>query len=478
MTVTAAAAIEPGTLVHVAPGGLLLERNIRDAKSDPDLVASVKDLGVLEPIVAVVNTDGALVVRHGHRRALAAVEAALESVPVYVANGDSLESSAEVDRIIRQRDENTQRDGLTSAEEVGVVEQLVAFGLTADQIVDRARVPRRHVDAAVKVSGSKLAAGAAKKYEALTLDQVATVAEFDDDPGAQKDLIVAAIERPEQFAHIAQRKKDDRAAVLAKASVVSRLKQAGVKVLDEALYTYNSTGKAAPLESLMTSPGGKGIKEPSHRDCPGHVSWVQREGSTKDGVPVYEPRYGCSDWKSNGHHHKWASSTGSSRPKADDMSDAEREKAKKARKLVTENNKAWASATTVRRDWLKVFTKQKTPPKGAGAFIARSIATNIAAFTHYSGSATAFAVELLGVTSRTGSSGEGIAAAADKATEPRALMVALVQVLAAYEEQLDNMAWRRDGRTSHAGHYLRFLESVGYPLSDVETFALNSKVVG
>jgi hypothetical protein len=52
---------------------LLIDANVRlDARVDADFVASVHDLGVLVPIVAVRTLDGGLRVRFGHRRTIAA----------------------------------------------------------------------------------------------------------------------------------------------------------------------------------------------------------------------------------------------------------------------------------------------------------------------------------------------------------------------------------------------------------------------
>lgn len=166
---------EVGTIVHVNPSDLLTDKNIREAKPSKDLIASVKDLGVLVAITAVLTTDNQLRVRMGERRTLAAIEAGRDTVPVYVT---ATEDDNDVDRIVRQRDENTHRDGLTTAEEIGVVEQLAAFGLSAAQIAKKARIKRADVDQALTVSQSKLAKKATERYADLTLDQAAAVAEF------------------------------------------------------------------------------------------------------------------------------------------------------------------------------------------------------------------------------------------------------------------------------------------------------------
>ncbi|WP_167762195.1 ParB/Srx family N-terminal domain-containing protein, partial [Blastococcus sp. CT_GayMR20] len=73
------------------PHSLLVDANVRhDTRADADLVASVRDLGVLVPIVAVRTADGRLRVRLGHRRTLAAIEAGRPTVPVVVAADETV----------------------------------------------------------------------------------------------------------------------------------------------------------------------------------------------------------------------------------------------------------------------------------------------------------------------------------------------------------------------------------------------------
>lgn len=448
----------PGNLYQVPPGGLLLQRNIRDTAPDAGLIASVREIGVLEPITAVLTETGGLLVRFGHRRTLAAVEAQRDTVPVYVADVDDPADQAEIERVIAQHDENTQRTGLTAADEVGVVEQLVAFGLSSDEISAQARIHQDRVDTALTVSRSKLASKTAAKYEQLTLEQVAAIAEFDDDAEAVKALTVCAIERPAQFAHTLQRARDDRARAIAHAAAVKELEDAGVKVIDPPDYG----SKVKSLDYLVDATTGKDVTTKGHKKCPGHVAWV-RYGRTE---------YGCTNPAKNGHADRYGSS---SKPAAADMTDAEREKAKTARRLVIDNNKAWDSAQVVRREWITEFAKRKTPPNGTAAFIAGALSADRYILTHEGNQTTR---EKLctewGLPMKKHGYGHRVDVPAST-TENRALMIALVQVLAAHESSVDRMDWRRDGKTERHGRYLRFLESAGYALSDVEKYAVSSK---
>jgi ParB family chromosome partitioning protein len=74
-----------GTLEHLNPADLVLDTNVRDdAAVDADFLASVKEHGVLTPIAALRDDDGTVRVRAGQRRTVAARQAGLKTVPVYV----------------------------------------------------------------------------------------------------------------------------------------------------------------------------------------------------------------------------------------------------------------------------------------------------------------------------------------------------------------------------------------------------------
>lgn len=495
---------EVGTIVHVAPESLLMTKNIRDAKPSPALVKSVAEVGILQPIVTVITTNSqgapALLVRFGHRRTLAAIEAKT-TAPVYIAGVDGEAKTDEILRVIAQRDENTHRDGLTTADELTVVETLTGLGLSAAQITKQARMKRTDVDAALAVSESKLARGASQRYEALTLDQLAVVAEFEDDTDTVKTLIAAA--STGQFDHVAQRVRTDREKARAQAEMTESLTATGARVIDRP--PYGSPVK--PLGDLKADTKATETLTPeTHAECPGHVAWIAWDWQRvdKQGQPIIEPDepgpdateaeweayeaecdkttaasrsvqvpvavYGCEDPTKHGHVDRYGSSGSSPKPKAAEMSEAEREAAKKARALVIENNRAWEAAETVRREWLSEFAKRKTPPKGTGAFLATALCRDAHAVNNTGGNA--LAADWLANTKHTGY-GRVDLSPARTATENRALVTALVQVLGGYEASLTRDSWRHNGTNNSTGRYLRFLQDCGYNLSDVERFAIS-----
>lgn len=451
---------EADTAYRVPPGSLLLERNIRDSTPSADLIDSVTQLGVLEPITAVLKDDGRLLVRFGHRRVMAAVAAGLDTVPVYVAGVD--DRHAEVDRIIRQRDENTHRAGLTAADEAGVVEQLVAFGLTVDEISAQARISKDRVKAAVKITGSQMAREHAQVHTDLTLDQAAAIAEFEDDPEAVIGLVNAA--QDGRFDHTVQRMRDDRRRAEEREAAIAKLKATGVKVIDQPEYD----SKTKRLDRLVHAKTEKDVTLAQHKKCPGHVAWIGWNNATE---------YGCTDPTKNGHRDRYAS--GGSKPAAADMTEAERAAAKAARRLIIDNNKAWASAETVRRQWLATFAKYKTAPKGTGAFITDALVLDSGLLINdYRADPDKLAAEWLGLKTdkAVGKTSAAISAAAAQASEARAVVIALVNVLANYElKATDRQQWRHNGTDNATGRYLRFLATCGYQLSEVEEFAISKR---
>jgi ParB family chromosome partitioning protein len=83
-----------------AAAGLQVDANVRlDDRLDSDFVVSIRDLGVLVPVVAVRTSEGTLRVRFGHRRVAAAVQAGLGAVPVVVVGDEDDAAAAQVERL-------------------------------------------------------------------------------------------------------------------------------------------------------------------------------------------------------------------------------------------------------------------------------------------------------------------------------------------------------------------------------------------
>jgi ParB family transcriptional regulator, chromosome partitioning protein len=281
---------------QVDPTTLLVDVNIRsDAALDKDFLASIRDFGVLVPIVAVRTDDGALRVRFGHRRTLAAVELGRTDVPVIVTADDGADEAA---RIVSQWHENEHRAGLSTADKVAAVEQLSLLGLSASQIVKQTRARKADVDQALATAGSALAKGAATRYEFLTLDQAAAVAEFDSNQETVKALIACAKSSEGEFMHALQRARDEREAAARVATLRAELANAFVRVIDRPGYEERRNVKG--LDELVTDKG-KQITPAGHASCPGHAAYIADDWR---GARII---YVCTQWGQAGHRDRYNS---------------------------------------------------------------------------------------------------------------------------------------------------------------------------
>jgi ParB family chromosome partitioning protein len=458
------------------PRTLLVDRNVRgDARLTPDFIASIRDQGVLQPVVAVRTADGGHRVRFGHRRTLAAVAAGRDSVPVLVAADEGTDDAAQVERLVSQYAENEHRTGLTTGERVDVMAQLAAFGVSPAQIAKRTRAKRTEVDAALNVAGSPLARAAADRYDFLDLTQAATVAELEDDPEAVKVLVAAA--STGRFDHAAQRLRDERAEVAARAEAVTVLTDAGVRVVDRPTYDDRS----APRRLDTLAHGGDRITAESHDRCPGHAAYVASEWVYAEEQPEDEqdggeqdpparpsrqwvPVYVCTAPARYGHVDRYAAAGSTPRPRVADLDPEQAEAVRAQRRDVIESNRAWDSATTVRLAWLRTFVTRKGAPKGSAGFVAGALARDADVAGSIGGNH--LAADLLGVQAGSYGRSAGVAALVKQASEPRAAMLGLALVLAGHEDATSRDSWRHvQDRTAR---YLRFLEANGYALADVE----------
>jgi len=178
MTLTPEPTMESrGSIEYLDPATLVIEANIRFApemdKDDKELVESIKQVGVLEPVVARRDDTGTVLVRMGQRRTIAAREAGAATIPVFVT--DAADDTAR--RIIEQLAENDHRKALTGAEHVAAFQQLAFEGLSVASIAKQTRHSSKSVKDALAVAENEGASEAIAKHD-LTLDQAAALIEF------------------------------------------------------------------------------------------------------------------------------------------------------------------------------------------------------------------------------------------------------------------------------------------------------------
>lgn len=455
-------AVDRDRILHLDPTTLTLDENVRkDVGMTKEFAADVADRGVAVPLLAYRDAVGQLLVWDGQRRLVAAIEADNEvnvTVPVVVtqAFGDGEERLATQDRV------NHHRTGLTVKDQVGVYEQLSLMGRSAESIAKKLHRPSSEVTTALAVAKSKTAVKAAEQSPDLTLDQLAGIAEFEDEPEIQKELRDTAVKHPAAFAHSLQRRRDDRARARATAAAVAEIEAAGVPLITD--YWWSVRG-GDELGELLDKPGGKKLTPTSHSSCPGHAARVEVYPGAE--YEEYQARivYGCTAWVKHGHHHRYKTVASA---KTADLPPEQADAAKRERRAVRENNKASESSTLVRRRFVIELLQRKTLPEDAPQALAEIL-------VHHrdEGYGARAVVDLL----RGGNGTQPTAAHLGKSKRDATawlLAAAFARVEATMAGQYGKDWWRSQDATRVA--YLRRLKAWGYGLSALEAAYVANKV--
>ncbi|MFP3466882.1 ParB/RepB/Spo0J family partition protein [Leifsonia sp. SIMBA_070] len=433
-----------GTIQHLDPHSLILETNMRpSAPITPAFVQSIRENGILTPVLGHLNEKGTVTVRAGQRRVFAAREAGLATIPVYLLDADK----AATERIVQQMVENDQREALTDGERAAAFQQLAFEGLTVTAIARRTETKAREVKTALAVTENQVAASAIQEHP-LTLDQAAVLIEFDGDDEIRADLIDVATKDPAQFAHAAQRTRDEKARAKVKADAEADLAERGYTILDTDPGYYNT--EYSRIGELLTADNERVTVE-QIESIEGRAAHV-RVYADGDATISYFIR----DATAAGFH-----TYGASQPNKGPMTDEQ----KAERRTLIANNKAWASAEVVRREWLTTLLSRKTLPKDTAVMIARGLTTHRLAVSAATRDGNELAHQLLGV-ERPGYFDADKLAALIEQTPSKAQHVALAIVLGACESITSKQTWRTPSPTDT--DYFRQLAVWGYSLSGVE----------
>ena len=121
-------------------------RTIFNEEKLQELKASIKEYGILEPLLVTEKSDGRFELIAGERRLRAAKALALPTVPVVVRHADDLEK-LELSLI-----ENLQRQDLNPIEEAEAYRELIeAFGLTQEEAAKRSGKSREALSNSLRV---------------------------------------------------------------------------------------------------------------------------------------------------------------------------------------------------------------------------------------------------------------------------------------------------------------------------------------
>lgn len=308
------------TLEMIDPATLTVEVNVRkDAALTADFIASIKEHGVMEPVIAHRKDDGTVHVLMGQRRTRAAVEAGRDSIPVMIIG-----SPEEAERIVTQVVENIQRAELTDADEADAYHQLSLIGVSAAAIAKKTGRTKTTVEGALKAKASE--AGATALGKGCTIEEALILAEFESDEEAIAELESVIMDEPEQLFHVAQQLRDERERAAALAALIAELEAQGKAIVEDA-------GNYADEENLYVSAATRADGEPAtEEDANAYVISTDYRGQ-HNAKPV------ITGWKEQGFTPKYERYDGGTQARKGPMTDEQ----KAERKTLIANNKAMES---------------------------------------------------------------------------------------------------------------------------------------
>jgi ParB family chromosome partitioning protein len=471
-------AAEIDTIVHADPNDVVIQNNVRThgLELDKKTVANYQNRGIRSAINGFRREDGVIVITEGQLRVLHAREAGT-TVPVWMKHPPSEdETAAEIKRVFDQLDENDHRRNLTHRDVADAHQYLLDLGVSPAKIARERGKSRREIQASVDLASAELTVKAADRY-GLDLLQAAEITWFEQQGLLEnvKELILTAVEHPNNFKALAQRRRNDHAEDLATRelteAVTTELTAAGVPILDRSTRKYE--GDARPLDLLRPTPEadrGAELTADSHTGCPGHAAWIVKkdvDDGPADGPGfVVTARYACTDFRKHGHALGDAPAgkvdhSGSSSPNNKSQSPADqqaREAARIIRNWVRENNKDWDAAAETRREWLKEFVNRRRAPEGAQTWLAVQKARGDRALRSSMERGHRLAAELLGQAN--------LPDYAAKLSGAKATIFDIFLTLTAYESRLRREAWRTPDSTE--SDYMQTVIRWGHKAHDVE----------
>lgn len=437
------------TLEMLDPATLTVDINVRkDAALTADFIASIKEHGVMEPVIAHRKDDGTVHVLMGQRRTRAAVEAERPLIPVLL-----IDSPEEAERIVTQVVENIQRAELTEADEADAYHQLSLIGVSAAAIAKKTGRTKAKVENALKAKASTT--GTKALESGYTLDMALVMTEFEGDQDAIEELESVIRDEPQYFDHIAQKIRDDRESKAQLAALIEELIAQGKAIVEDA-------GHYADEENLYVSAAKRADGEPAtDEDANAYIISTNYRGEHR-AEPV------ISDWKELGFTPKYERYNGSG-TQAQKGPMTEEQKAE--RKTLIANNKAMESATKVRREFVKTLLARKQAPKGWQYFTVHAI-------THHSETASGYdgkvAAEMVGAKVEDANRwGWNPLRDHVAKTEARPEFSLIALVCAGYEKTIAKDSWRSPSQTHR--DYLNQLVTWGYTPSEVENIILDGQ---
>ncbi|GMA37789.1 ParB/RepB/Spo0J family partition protein [Demequina litorisediminis] len=407
--------------VHPNPANPRYDLGNRDT-----LTASIKDRGIIQPLVVTPDPEGGYTIIAGHRRHASATDAGLTEILVnIVPDADAATIAAAMVH------ENTQRAGFTDAELARGIQGMLDTGATAAAIAKGLGAKR---DTIKNLAAAHAAPEDTRAYlhaGEISLDQALALADLESKDADLYATTLAAVEDGQNPDWVLRKARE----AIAKAEAVAQAEKiaadTGVTIITERPSGWD--GKSKHLKS------DEEIAQHHGQPCYGIYPTV-----TNDGEAVVQ---------------HWCTKTRAHDPKAETVEVSEDDKAERRR--VIANNKAWDTANGVRRAWLTESLHPRTtiPKKHIPTLLALNIATP------YSEEHVREAVRIVAAVKNgawPGAEAHAKATVNDGAT----LRTHLLATIARHEDRVSKTVWR-ENRTGFAAH-LTLLADLGYTLTPPE----------
>ena len=450
-----------GARYLVNPEYLQAGENVRrDLRAGKGFLETVRAHGVVKDIDVYISLTG-MVVLDGHRRLDAALALHLESVPVRVVRVDD-----EAERIASQLMVNDEAEHCNSAERADAIQQLVLLGVPAQDLRRRGIRGEEVAAARAVASAPQAVRQAAVERPQIDLVGLGHLAELatdavEDSPVVAK-AVADAIERPEQVEHIVAQARAEAEEERILADKRAELEAQGIRAIEDAR-EWSLYDKGQRLDSLVDDHG-EVLTEATHSSCPGHAAVVHPavtwEGDQRK-VTGTRVALWCTDWRAHGHRNRWARNTSGATSGPMD------EEQRKARAEKIRRNKAMDAANGVRRQWIqdRLLTSGTRLPAVAWRSRLPLYLFPVLRWTHMSVSSIALEK------GRERLACDLPSLRAVLPTAPAAEVALLTFALAAMEGSIEKDTWTdtRGVSAMMTRLHLRFLEQLGYTLSDVES---------
>ena len=461
------------------PHTLVIGANVRDTadlEADPEFVPSIRELGVLQPILAVLGPDGAVIVRDGQCRTLAAQQVGLTAVPVLIRPTGSDWTNEEIARLSEQLNLNDRRTEITEGQRAKAVADMLDLGVPVTEAARRTRVKKTLIADHGKVGASAAARRLLDEGE-YTLDHAAVLGEFEE--AGDVAAVQTLLDTPSwNFHRVAQTITAARAVARARDAASEEYAERGFVVLDQEpahgpqwlIAADVRDGAGGPLDPAALDPAlwqvwltareQKGARG-ADPDQAVHIDveyWITRDDLEGSGLTLSADAVAADIAR--------AGRGAAGLTAEEEAKNAERDDRQRVKVL----NAAGVAASAVRKEFVTTLCARKAP-KGTTAWLAGILAADGSVITEGKG------YEVLAEILPTDA--DKLRDASEWATDARATMLILAQVLAGLEARMSSTGkdwWRtsrmrytsRDGFPRGARTYLEFLETHGYPLAPVE----------